>query len=138
MQRHPAELAYAWFDQAMRDLDTARSLVLAARFEAACFHAQQSAEKALKALLIWRRGDRPRTHEVERLVREVLDPTDDAAILDELAALDPYYVTTRYPDAVGGGVPGHKFFASDARIAVARAERGLAWIEAAMPPRPVP
>ncbi len=133
MQRHPAELTHAWFAQAERDLDSAKALVAATRYEAACFHAQQSVANALKGLLVWLHGDRPRTHEIERLVAEVELAGEDIGTLSELAALDPYYVTTRYPDAVGGGVPGHKFFLAEAEAAIARAERGLTWIRARLP-----
>ncbi len=45
------------------------------------------------------------------LIEEVASYRADAIeALGDLAALDPYYVTTRYPDAIGGGVPGASFF----------------------------
>ena len=39
-----------WFDQAQRDLEQAKSSQKEDRHEWACFAAQQSAEKAVKAL----------------------------------------------------------------------------------------
>jgi HEPN domain-containing protein len=42
-----------WFAQAERDLDHARSSQKEGRHEWACFAAQQSAEKAIKALHLW-------------------------------------------------------------------------------------
>lgn len=39
-----------WFDQALRDLEQAEDALSAGRHEWACLAAQQSAEKAVKAL----------------------------------------------------------------------------------------
>ena len=41
-----------WLRQAKRDLDLARHALQAASFEWACFAAQQSAEKGLKAVFL--------------------------------------------------------------------------------------
>jgi len=43
-------------------------------------------------------------------------------------------VTTRYPDAIGGAVPGATFFKPEARIALERAARALAVMQALLPP----
>jgi HEPN domain-containing protein len=45
------EIAKRWFLQALRDLDDAKFNFSGERFNVACFLAQQSAEKALKAYL---------------------------------------------------------------------------------------
>lgn len=63
-----------------------------------CFHAQQCAEKALKALLIARSIEFPPTHAIERL----LDLLSGAAVelppdVDEAFILTQYAVQTRYP-----------------------------------------
>ncbi|MGH7727342.1 MAG: HEPN domain-containing protein [Vulcanimicrobiaceae bacterium] len=135
MQRHPRELAGNWLAQAERDLASARHLFAGGRFEAVCFACQQSAEKALKAALIWLAGDRPRTHELGALVAELATVHPEAREhLGDLAALDPYYLTTRYPDAVGGGVPGTQFFEPDARLALERATRAVAYAANLLPP----
>ncbi len=49
------------------------------------------------------------------------------AQLGDVAALDPYYTITRYPDAIGGGIPGSKFFAPEASLALGRAARAVAF-----------
>ena len=64
----------------------------------ACFHAQQAAEKYLKAFLTWRQVEFPKT----RSIRELLDlaKTVDpllAAALKSAASLTPYGVEMRYP-----------------------------------------
>lgn len=66
---------------------------------AACFHAQQAAEKAPKAVLTLRGVPFERTHDLEALY-ERLAPSDRGAfVLDELDALTPWAVEGRY----GGG-----------------------------------
>ncbi len=128
MQQHPHDLATNWLAQAELDLDSARYLFAGKRFGTACFTCQQAAEKALKACLIWLAGDRPRTHLLSVLGAEIATHRADAqTALGDLAALDPYYVTTRYPDAVGGGVPGASFFEPEALLALDRAARAIAY-----------
>ena len=128
MQQHPLELAKNWLAQAERDLDAARYLLAGARYDAACFACQQAAEKALKAILIWLDGDRPRTHQIGALLAEVTTHRNDApATLGDIAALDPYYVTTRYPDAIGGSVPGTTFFEPETQLALERAARAITY-----------
>jgi HEPN domain-containing protein len=134
VQQHPLELAGNWLEQARRDLDTARYLFEGARYDAACFAAQQAAEKALKAALIWLAGDRPRTHQLGVLIDEVASHRADAVeALGDIAGLDPYYVTTRYPDAIGGGIPGASFFAPEGTLAIERASRAVAYVAALLP-----
>ena len=63
-----------------------------------CFHAQQAAEKAFKALLLYRKVDFPLTHDLE----ELMDILDKAGILlpsdfQNAGILTPYAVETRYP-----------------------------------------
>jgi HEPN domain-containing protein len=88
----------------------------------------------LKAALIWLAGDRPRTHEIGLLVAEIATHNEDAgAALGDVAALDPYYVTTRYPDAIGGGVPGMKFFEPETRLALDRVERAIRFVDRLLP-----
>jgi HEPN domain-containing protein len=62
------------------------------------FHAQQAAEKYLKAVLVWQQIEFPKTHDIGRLLELVasLDP-DLAAALREAASLTPYGVDYRYP-----------------------------------------
>lgn len=136
MQKHPADLAANWLAQATRDLDSAEVLADNTRFEAACFACQQAVERALQAALIWLAGDRPRTHEIGMLVDELAARCEGAReALGDVDALDPYYMTTRYPDAVGGAVPGSKFYAPEAQLALERARRAVAFVRTVLPSR---
>jgi|SRR4051812_17692270 HEPN domain-containing protein len=78
--------AQQWLAKAAEDLGVAR-LVLesatAARW-AACFHAQQATEKALKAVLVANGTDFPRTHVLERLA----DLLGDVELVDRSVLMD--------------------------------------------------
>jgi HEPN domain-containing protein len=90
--------------------------------EQICFHAQQAAEKALKAVLIHRNVDFPFTHDLEELL-DTLDETDIAlpTELQDLGALTPYAVETRYP-GYWGEITG-----IDVAEALESAEKTVAW-----------
>ena len=63
--------AAAWLQFAADDLGTARALlgVTPSRVRQSLFHAQQAAEKSLKAFLIWHEQPFPLTHDLARLLR---------------------------------------------------------------------
>ena len=82
--------ARRWFLQAQADLDVVRTLRAGNHYAAACFHAQQAAEKALKAVLYSQGARVVFGHAVRRLVRqcEPLDPSfaplaGNAGMLDQ-------------------------------------------------------
>jgi HEPN domain-containing protein len=64
------------------------------------FHAQQAAEKALKALIVSLRRQPPKTHDIEALLETLEDYGVDTAPLQEIEAgeLTKYAVKARYPD----------------------------------------
>jgi HEPN domain-containing protein len=67
----------------------------------AVFHAQQAAEKFLKAVLVWHQVEFPKTHDIGRLTD--LLKTVDSGLADrvrEASALTPYAVEARYPSDV--------------------------------------
>jgi len=62
------------------------------------FHAQQAVEKAIKALLIQQSVDFPKTHDLQDLLdRLSTSGVPLPADLEEVTALTPYAVQTRYP-----------------------------------------
>lgn len=99
----------AWLEQAQRDLKVARDNLGLANYEVVCFLSQQAAEKALKGFLLMAGRSHQRVHSVSGLLKEcaLLDPQFEQ--LRPSVELDLYYVSTRYPDAVGGGAPYHVF-----------------------------
>ena len=63
------EMAGEWLAKADADLRARDGLLAAAALsEIAAFHAQQAAEKALKAFLVWNQVEFPRTHDIKRLL----------------------------------------------------------------------
>ena len=57
-----------WLRRAEKDLRAAEVLLGEELYEEAAFHAQQAAEKALKALLVAHRVRPPKTHSIEYLL----------------------------------------------------------------------
>ena len=101
MKKTQAELAAAWLRKASSDLATAETCQQAGRgLDAACFHCQQAAEKSLKAFLISRDQDYPRTHDLRRLIGLCTKVEARFKRLEEVAKrLNPYAVDFRYePD----------------------------------------
>lgn len=90
-----------WVDKAEGDFETTHRELRARRrpnYDAACFHAQQCAEKYLKALLQKRDTEFPRTHNLVALLDLVL-PTDPALadLRPSLEYLNLFSVAVRYP-----------------------------------------
>ena len=93
------EMAGEWLAKADADLRACDGLLAtAALSEIAAFHAQQAAEKALKAFLVWNQVEFPRTHDIKRLLAlcRSTDPGLAESIADA-AQLTPYGVEYRYP-----------------------------------------
>ena len=90
-----------WVVKAEEDYETARTLVRKRKHNlsnAVCFHAQQCAEKYLKAFLIFHRIAFPKTHDLLDLLElaKKVDPTLEL-LKSDLAYLEPYAVEFRYP-----------------------------------------
>ncbi|HID18228.1 TPA: HEPN domain-containing protein, partial [Candidatus Bathyarchaeota archaeon] len=90
-----------WYDASLMDLRSARRALEDRDFLDACFHAQQAAEKALKAFLR-ANGIIPWGHDVEALLlraRKLDLPVDDLlAEPDEIRMLNEQYMAPRYPN----------------------------------------
>ena len=92
--------ARRWFQQAQADLAVVRTLRDARHHAAACFHSQQAAEKALKALLYAQGARVVLGHSVRDLARqcEGHDPAF-AAVADDTALLELHHPTHLHPGA---------------------------------------
>jgi HEPN domain-containing protein len=60
------------------------------------FHAQQAAEKSLKAWIASLGRRYPRTHDLMSLVENLVDAGEDTTALDRLVDLNPFAVEYRY------------------------------------------
>ncbi len=121
----------AWRASAAQDLRIAKVLA-ETEANAACFHAQQAAEKALKAAAVVALDDVARTHVLTTLLDELrgAELAVDEAVAAAARVLDRYYAPTRYPDAVGDIDPARLFALADAQEAVAYAETVLRFTDA--------
>ena len=91
-------------------------------FEDVCFDAQQAVEKALKALIILRGVQVPRTHAISELITMLTElGFDIPEAVQEAAALTDYAVAARYPG------PYEPVLLEDYEQAVATARAVVAW-----------
>lgn len=115
--------ARRWWLQADNDLGFARLALRERYYHQACFIAQQAAEKAVKSIG-YHLGNRTILgHSVATLVDRYAVQAPELADLRESAnVLDLYYIPSRYPNGLPGGVPFRSFSESQAREAVDSAE----------------
>jgi len=118
-----------WLREAKEDLKSAKILLEGGQYHHACFHAQQAAEKALKALL--RSFHKARVgHSVLDLLREASKQVEVPECLWDMARiLDQYYIPPRYPNAFSEGGPSDYYTRKQAVEAVRYAERVVAFAE---------
>lgn len=102
-----------WFEQAERDLGFGKTAAGTGHQEWAAFLAQQSAEKAVKALVHALRGA-VRGHSITEIPRSLpLSVSVSQEVLEGAQALDKVYVTSRYPNGFASERPGDYFNGTD-------------------------
>jgi len=126
-ENHRAGSPEEWLRHAHSDLEIARvtpspEMLL----EGLCFHAQQAAEKALKALLIALGIDFPRTHSIRRLLDLLTTDLNVPETVQETAGLTDYAVLTRYPGDL------EPVTEEEYQEAIRLAEMVLSWVEQTM------
>ena len=90
-----------WFRHTDSDLAVAESAARDVLPEHKCFHAQQAAEKALKAVCVARGVVFPFTHDIYELIDLLRDSGADIPVsLEEADELSTYAVNVRYPGAL--------------------------------------
>lgn len=91
--------ANLWLTQAEEDLLWARSSLKEGILRGACFAAQQSAEKALKAFLLSKNITAPKIHDLVTLNQKCLNLEPRFKEIEQACnVLSPYYISSRYPD----------------------------------------
>jgi HEPN domain-containing protein len=119
-----------WFQQAERDLDDAVFARQGGRYNLACFLSQQAAEKGLKGFLYLQGAEQVWGHSVVELCADACDfDAEFTSIKKDGASLDKYYIPTRYPDGLPGGIPADAYLEADANIAVEKATHILTFIK---------
>lgn len=115
--------ALRWLKTAEEDLDAARGLLKIRKYSHACFLAQQSGEKALKALW-YDLGQDPWGHSIQKLISEIPDKSireTFTRLLEDGIILDRYYIPTRYPNGLPDLTPGQVYMKKDADLCVRHA-----------------
>ena len=118
-----------WIAKAENDLLSIRNNLSAQRvpWDVVCFHAQQAAEKMLKAFVVSRGQTVSRTHNLEALLAEAVATGGPLEVLEaDCRLLTPYAVMFRYPGAAGE--PSEQ----EGREAVVAAERVYERVRAAL------
>jgi HEPN domain-containing protein len=93
-----------WIGKAEDDLAAASRLLEpehAGPMWVVCFHAQQCAEKYIKALLTWRGVPFPKTHDVAELLQLIPEDVGLGIGSPDVAVLNPYAADARYPGNSG-------------------------------------
>lgn len=116
LQRARSNLAIAQIG--LRDDMLLNNVIL----EDLCFEAQQAAEKALKALLLYRCGEYPRTHAFTLLLSRLETVTPIPSSIRDVVELSDYAVQMRYPGDY------HPISQEEYQRAVALAARVVTWV----------
>jgi HEPN domain-containing protein len=120
--------AEAWRAIADEELQSAEYLLEKKLFRMVCYHAQQSVEKNLKALLAGREIDIPRTHNILDLNAVLRQFSVNIDIADEDAVFLNSIYRSRYPAGLGL-MPEGEPSAEDAAKAIHIAKRAAASIK---------
>lgn len=86
-----------WWKQSLEDFDTAKINFSAKKYYASAFFCQQSAEKALKTLILTKSKERyVEGHSLIYLSKIAKIPNE---FIPEMKKLSPTYILSRYPNA---------------------------------------
>ncbi|MCD4680257.1 MAG: HEPN domain-containing protein [Bacteroidales bacterium] len=93
------KLIVEWMKFASEDYETAKFLtgMIPEPLEIICFHCQQAAEKALKAYLIRKDIQPPKTHDLDELIDLCSENEVNQKLRENCILLNGYSVITRYP-----------------------------------------
>lgn len=115
-----------WLYFAESDLKTARVMLGEGVYHMTCFHAQQTIEKCLKAILRNHQKITPKTHSLAKLAHEVHVLEIQNIVDDDVLFVDQFYSSTRYPDTLPGSLPDGLPIKDDAEKALRIAEKVFA------------
>ncbi len=108
-----------WLRQAEYDIKVSDWNIEGGFFAPACFWSQQGAAKAIRAFLFLNNEDAHETRSVVDLIDRAITYSEEFKdFVETVGRLDLYYKTSRFPDAIPGGVPSEIITERDAREAV--------------------
>ncbi|MCH4816341.1 MAG: HEPN domain-containing protein [Saccharolobus sp.] len=116
-----------WLRQAERNLRSAEINYQNELYEEACYESQQTAEKAVKALLSYFHKEL-RGHSITFLLQSssIQIPGE---ILKCAQELDKHYIPSRYPDAYDQGAPADYYNEDDANRCLDCGKKILSWVK---------
>lgn len=119
-----------WLEEAEWDFDNAKLLLQNKRFNTAVFHAQQAAEKAVKALLYFNNLN-GWGHSIYSLIEKykILKNLDLEDLEKKALSLDKHYITTRYPDALPNITPHKAYSKDEAELAIKQADDIITFVK---------
>ena len=101
MDEVTSDIVRQWLRKADSDMLNIRNNLSATEVptDTVCFHAQQSIEKLLKAVLIANGRNIAKSHDLVKLLMDVVDVMPELLVFDEqLEDISEYGVSVRYPD----------------------------------------
>lgn len=122
-----------WLNEALGDLEHARSDVEGGFYNWACFSAQQSEEKAVRAVF-QKMGAEAWGHSVADLFQELSEShVIPSELMDAALEIDKAYIPTRYPNAHPSGSPRDRYTKPEAERCIKHAENIIEFCESLLP-----
>ncbi len=118
-----------WMKQAKHDLQHARNSLESQDYGWCCFAAQQSSEKAAKALF-QKLGADAWGHSVNILLSNLPESVrPESGLIDRARQLDRHYIASRYPNSHPAGAPFEYYTKEDSERAVQYADEIIQFCE---------
>lgn len=100
MRPNQTTIIQQWVQKAEHDFISAKTLLAMTEncpYDTICFHAQQSIEKYIKVLLLHRRIDFPKSHDIGELIELLPDEHKIPLTPEEQSKATYYAIAGRYP-----------------------------------------
>jgi HEPN domain-containing protein len=118
-----------WMKQARRDFQHAKNSLEGEDYEWSCFAAQQSAEKAVKALF-QKLGADAWGHSITMLLSNLPESVKTTPeLVDKAKELDDHYITSRYPNSYPCGAPFQYYTKAKSERAIQYADEIIRFCE---------
>lgn len=125
-----AKDAARWLAQAEHDMSDAEFNAGAGRHALACFLCHQAGEKAVVAYLISRGAERVWGHSLADLCEDAMALDTSFDLIKTVAVLlDKFYLDTRYPSGLPGGIPAEAYDQHDSSRAIEVARDVLEFVQ---------
>ena len=136
--KNPPETARRWLTQAEHSFDMTRMLLENGFWSDVCFHAEQTAQLALKAFLYGAGRRFVQWHSIRELAEECAKEDEEfSEFVSRGGVLDRYYLATRYPDVLPApAIPFESFTEQEAIDAQQFASEIVRTVRAKIPVEP--